>query len=93
MAQVQIITKQFTNEETGRVIDYERLAIIGNIDGLPYTLEIKLSPAETIAAKMLLVSGGTPATVATRKANEQEAPHVSRNADLLSDDNIGNLFD
>lgn len=93
MAQVQIITKQFTNEETGRVIDYERLAIIGNIDGLPYTLELKLQPAELIAAKMLLGASGNAATVGTRKATGDEAPHVSRNSDILSDDNIGSLFD
>lgn len=93
MAQVQIIKKQFTNEETGRVIDYERLAIIGNIDGLPYTLELKLEPAELIAAKMLLASNGNVSTVETRKANSDETPHVSRSSDILSDDNIGSLFD
>lgn len=70
MATVQVIKKTFINEETGRSVDYERLAIIGAIDGLPYTLELKLQPAELIAAKMLLESRSKPEVVRTNEVGE-----------------------
>jgi len=94
MAHVQVIKKSFVNEETGRSVDYERLAIIGAIDGLPYTLEIKLQPAELIAAKMLLESKSKPEVVRTGEPGEVIPVRVKDSGNLSddSDNGIDSLF-
>jgi len=94
MAHVQVIKKSFVNEETGRSVDYERLAIIGAIDGLPYTLEIKLQPAELIAAKMLLESKSKPEVVRTGEPGEVIPVRVKDSGKVVGngDDDMESLF-
>lgn len=98
MALVQVIKETFIPEEGGKPINYERLAIMGYIDGTEYTLKLKLSPAELLTAKMLLNSGrDSGGDISYRKADDSEKPTIKRKEDsytsILDDDGeVGALF-
>jgi len=101
MAHVQVIKKSFTNDETGKVAEYERLAITATISGVPHTLEVKLSNAELLAAKMLLsseeklsvASGKSGGNVKTERVQDGADEFFSKkNSGRTASDDI-NLFD
>lgn len=97
MAVVQVITETFVPED-GRPIKYERLAIMGYIDGIEHTLKLKLSPAELLTAKILLNSGrDSVGDISSHKANDSEKPTIKRKesyTNILDDDGeVGALFD
>jgi len=56
MATITILEKTFKDKDSGENISYNRLAIIGSINGETHTLEIKLEPTQLMLAKMLLAS-------------------------------------
>jgi len=92
MAQVKIITKEFTDDQ-GKVVQYERLAIIGYVSGEIHTLELKLNSSETLLAKMLLSSNEEKPTVVTTKGGQVEVTKTTKT--ILDDDDEGksSLFD
>jgi hypothetical protein len=63
MALVQIAKRTFNDEKTGKNVEYERLCIIGYLDGVTHTLEVKLEKSELMLAKILLNSKGEKAQV------------------------------
>lgn len=99
MAVVQVIKETFVPEEGGKPINYERLAIMGYIDGTEYTLKLKLTPAELLTAKMLLNSGrDSVGDISLRRADSSEKPTIKREKEsytnILDDDGeVGALFD
>lgn len=58
-------------------MDYERLAIIGFVSGEIQTLELKLSKAEMLLAKILLSSNEEAPTTVTRHATAEEAASLA----------------
>lgn len=66
MTNVKIITKEFISD-TGEITPYRRLAIIGEIQGEPYTLELKLNKSELMLADVLLKG----------KANQSEITYTT----------------
>jgi len=71
MATITILEKTFKDKDSGENISYNRLAIIGTINGETHTLEIKLEPTQLMLAKMLLASTEELET-ATHKATDEE---------------------
>lgn len=99
MAVVQVIKETFIPEDGGKPVNYERLAIMGYIDGIEHTLKLKLSPAELLTAKILLNSGrDSVGDISYRKADDSEKPTIKREKErytnILDDDGeIGALFE
>lgn len=95
MAVVSVIKQSFDDPQTGKPINYERLAIMGYIDGQEYTLELKLTPAELLSAKMLLNSGvDSLGDITWRKSNANEMPTIKKKKEdsytnILEDDDEG----
>lgn len=90
MAVVQVITETFV-PENGKPIKYERLAIMGYIDGIEHTLKLKLTPAELLTAKILLNSGrDSVGDISSHRANDSEKPTIKRekesHTNILDDD-------
>lgn len=85
MATVRIISKQFTDDKTGEITPYKRLAIIGSLNGEVLTLEVKLSKAELQLAQALLASEES-LEVSSRKATAQEEEAFQeKNGSFLDD--------
>lgn len=72
----KIIKKTYTNPDTGEIVPYKRLAIVGVIDGETRTLEIKLERTELLLAEMLLNSTETPIEAMTVKSMPAKSQHV-----------------
>lgn len=61
MSKVEIQTKQFI-DDNGISTPYKRLVIIGHLDGIEHSLEIKLTKNEMVLAEALLRSGNLEVT-------------------------------
>lgn len=71
-ADVYIAKRNFTNEKTGEIIPYNRLAIGAYINGEYQALELKLNNSEMLLAKIILSSNEEAPAATSRKANEEE---------------------
>lgn len=49
-----IVQKSFTDDQTGEITPYKRLALSGSIGGEIMTLEIKLTKAELMLANIIM---------------------------------------
>lgn len=78
----QIVSKSFTDTKTGEIIKYDAFEVQGVVYGELMTLQLKLSPTEKKLAKILLASQEEMPTVTTRKADDSEAPYVSRHSPM-----------
>ncbi|AWW06046.1 MAG: hypothetical protein [Inoviridae sp.] len=85
----QIVRKSFTDTKTGEIIKYDAFEVQGVVYGELMTLQLKLSPTEKMLAKILLASQEEFPTVTTRRADEGEAPHVSRHSPVREKETDG----
>lgn len=68
---VAIVKHEFTDEKTGEIRPYERLALLGSVGGETHSLELKLTKAELLIAKILL-SSNEELTIVPSKINDEE---------------------
>lgn len=86
MAKVAVIKKQFTDDGTGVITPYERLSIAGYVNGEYQSLELKLSKAEMLLAKIILSSKEEEPVVNSHNVtDEEEDEFLSKNSGRNSD--------
>lgn len=72
MAKIGIIKHEFTDQETGKITPYERLALSGVVGGEITTLELKLGKSELQLAKIILSSKEEQEVVSRDATPEEE---------------------
>lgn len=85
MSSVKIVEKVYTPEDGSKPFTYERLAIIGSIDGVEHTLELKLEKSEMLLAKILLASNEDLSVGYGAKGVDIEVKRKSKNDKDIED--------
>lgn len=80
MALVQVLEK--TGDIDGKFIKWQVLSITGYLEGLPYTLEVKVDKTQAMLAKMLLSTKETSLDVKVTTGGDVAVKRVSKDDEM-----------